>query len=97
MREHVERAAPASRVTAPAESEHAGGARGGRGWTSRLPGLGLALAVALAAGPIGGALPLIGGPVSGMVIGVLPATVVRPGPRLRPGLDVSGQPTGSRS
>jgi uncharacterized integral membrane protein (TIGR00698 family) len=40
---------------------------------------------------IGKLVPLLGGPVTGIVIGVLVATVARPGPRLRPGLSVASK------
>ncbi|MEU5089164.1 putative sulfate exporter family transporter [Streptomyces sp. NPDC021356] len=50
------------------------------------PGLLLAVAVAGAATVVGGWLPVVGGPVSGVVIGVLVAAVRRPGERLRPGI-----------
>jgi uncharacterized integral membrane protein (TIGR00698 family) len=65
-----------------------------RGWLprlrSRVPGLALATAVAVAATAIGRALPILGGPVSGIVIGVAIAAVRTPGPRLRPGIATAG-------
>ena len=54
--------------------------------TERLPGLGLAAGIAVIATVIGHVVPLVGGPVSGIVIGVGLAVVVKPGDRLRPGI-----------
>ena len=56
---------------------------------SRLPGLSLAVVVAVTATVIGRAVPLIGGPVAGIVIGVVLATALSPGARLRPGIVVA--------
>lgn len=50
------------------------------------PGLALAVAIAVVATVIGHAVPVVGGPVSGIVIGVAIATVLKPGARLRPGI-----------
>lgn len=52
----------------------------------RLPGLGLAAGIAVIATVIGHFVPLVGGPVSGIVIGVGLAVVLKPGARLRPGM-----------
>jgi len=58
---------------------------------SRLPGLALSAAIAVAATIIGRVVPLVGGPVTGIVLGVLVTSVVRPGPALRPGLAFAGK------
>lgn len=59
----------------------------------KLPGLALALGVAVVATGLGRVLPVIGGPVFGIVAGILLALVHRPGPALRPGLSFAGGPT----
>jgi uncharacterized integral membrane protein (TIGR00698 family) len=59
--------------------------------TTRLPGLGLAVAIAAAATVVGRRFPLVGGPVTGIVIGVVLATVIQPGARLRPGIAFSSK------
>jgi uncharacterized integral membrane protein (TIGR00698 family) len=56
------------------------------------PGLGLALLVAAAATPLGTLVPVIGGPVFGIVLGIVVGVFVSPGPRLRPGLGVAAKP-----
>lgn len=56
-----------------------------------LPGLALALAVAAAATAVGRLLPVVGGPVAGIALGVLVAVAVRPGERTRPGVDFAGR------
>lgn len=56
------------------------------GFTARLPGLALAVGVALVATALGRLVPVVGGPVSGIVLGVLVAVAVRPGERTRPGV-----------
>jgi uncharacterized integral membrane protein (TIGR00698 family) len=53
---------------------------------SRLPGLSLAVAIAVVATVVGRQFPLVGGPVTGIVIGVVLATLIAPGARLRPGI-----------
>ncbi|WAZ26444.1 putative sulfate exporter family transporter [Streptomyces cinnabarinus] len=58
---------------------------------ARLPGLALACAVALVATAAGRLAPVIGGPVSAVVLGVLVAVAVRPGERLRPGIAFAGR------
>lgn len=55
------------------------------------PGLGLAVAIAVVATVIGHVVPLIGGPVSGIVIGVGLASLLKPGARLRPGIRTAGR------
>lgn len=57
-----------------------------------VPGLVLAVAVAAVATPLGSLVPVIGGPVFGILLGIVLATVLRPGPRLRPGLGVAAKP-----
>ncbi len=52
----------------------------------KVPGVVLATGIAVVATLIGRAVPLVGGPVSGIVIGVVLATVLKPGDRLRPGI-----------
>ncbi|NUH35748.1 putative sulfate exporter family transporter [Streptomyces samsunensis] len=58
----------------------------GRGAAALVPGLALALALAVAGTAVGKEFPLIGGPVTGILLGVLLAAVVRPGARLLPGI-----------
>ncbi|MBR7828524.1 putative sulfate exporter family transporter [Actinospica sp. MGRD01-02] len=72
--------------------------------TSRLPGLALALGIAAVATVIGTRLPLVGGPVSGIVIGTVLASVLKLGDggrgsglgsriagRLRPGIGTASR------
>src|SRR5690625_3181108 len=49
-----------------------------RSITSVLPGLGLALAIGAVATAIGSALPLLGGPVAGVLLGLLTTGLSRP-------------------
>lgn len=56
-----------------------------------IPGLALAVAIAVIATGIGHVVPLIGGPVSGIVIGVALATVLKVGDRLRPGIKIASR------
>ncbi|GAA4790509.1 YeiH family protein [Actinomycetospora chlora] len=56
------------------------------------PGTVLALAVPAAATPLGALVPVIGGPVFGIVLGIVVGVFLRPGARLRPGLDVAARP-----
>jgi len=51
-----------------------------------LPGLALALAVAVAATVAGQHVPLVGSAVPGAVLGAVIALVIKPGARLAPGL-----------
>ncbi|MFG2937800.1 YeiH family protein [Streptomyces sp. NPDC048282] len=53
---------------------------------SRVPGLAMSFAVAVAATVIGKLVPIVGSPIPGIVIGALLAVVVKPGRRLRPGM-----------
>ncbi|MCD2189045.1 YeiH family protein [Actinomycetospora soli] len=57
-----------------------------------VPGLLAALAVAGVATAAGAEVPVVGGPVLGIVIGLLLATVLAPGPRWRPGFAVAARP-----
>lgn len=52
----------------------------------KTPGLAVAVGIAIPATVIGHLVPLIGGPVSGIVIGVGVATVIKPGALVRPGI-----------
>lgn len=54
--------------------------------SSVLPGLGLATAIAVVATLLGRAVPIVGGPVSAIVIGAVIAATVRPGARFAPGV-----------
>jgi uncharacterized integral membrane protein (TIGR00698 family) len=56
------------------------------------PGLVLALFVALAATPLGRAVPVVGAPVFGILLGLVLAAAVKPGEDLRPGLDFATKP-----
>lgn len=56
-----------------------------------LPGLALSAAIAVVATAIGHALPVVGAPVAGIVIGVLLASVRRPGTALGPGISFSSR------
>ncbi|MGW4033770.1 YeiH family protein [Streptomyces sp. NPDC004838] len=78
----------------PARGERdTGGAAGGLSrLTAHVPGLGLTLAIALVATVIGRLFPVVGGPVSGLVMGALLAALHRPGPRLRPGIGTAAKP-----
>ncbi|MGW3046117.1 YeiH family protein [Kitasatospora sp. NPDC001159] len=57
----------------------------------KIPGLALALGIAALATVLGRLLPLVGGPVTGILIGILIATLVRPGASLRPGITTAGK------
>ncbi|MHB1489943.1 MAG: YeiH family protein, partial [Cellulomonas sp.] len=61
------------------------------GAASRLPGLALAVAIAVVATAVGRMLPIVGGPVAGIVIGVVVAALVTPGPRWRPGITMASK------
>ncbi|GAA2250518.1 MULTISPECIES: YeiH family protein [Kitasatospora] len=58
---------------------------------SRVPGLALAVGIAAVATFAGGLVPLVGGPVSGILIGIAVAAVIRPGARLRPGITTASK------
>ena len=55
------------------------------------PGLLLTCAIAAVATLIGSVLPLVGGPVSGIVIGVVLAGLLKPGDRLQPGIRIASR------
>jgi uncharacterized integral membrane protein (TIGR00698 family) len=57
----------------------------------RLPGLALAVGIACVATVVGHYFPIVGGPVSGIVIGVGLAVFFRPGKRLRPGVTTASK------
>jgi uncharacterized integral membrane protein (TIGR00698 family) len=56
------------------------------------PGLAAAVVVAAVATAAGAEVPVVGGPVFGIVLGLLLATVLTPGPRWRPGFAVASKP-----
>ncbi|MGN6608730.1 MAG: YeiH family protein [Jatrophihabitans sp.] len=58
---------------------------------AEVPGLALAVAIATAATVVGRFVPVLGGPVSGIVIGVAVAALVKPGDRLRPGVNTASK------
>ncbi len=58
---------------------------------ARLPGLALATAIAAVATGFGKLFPIIGGPVTGIIIGVAVAAAVKPGARLKPGIGFSSK------
>ncbi len=80
-----ESTAPAALVLPHSEETSPGASRWGR-TASRIPGLTLAVVIALAATVIGRLVPIVGGPVAGIVIGVGVAALVAPGARWRPGI-----------
>ncbi len=57
----------------------------------RTPGLALAIGIAAVATIIGRFFPIIGGPVSGVVIGVLLATCLKSNDRLKPGIKTASK------
>jgi uncharacterized integral membrane protein (TIGR00698 family) len=57
----------------------------------RLPGLLLSVAIALVALGLGKAVPLIGGPVFGIVLGILVRNLVAPGGSYTPGIQFAGK------
>lgn len=62
-----------------------------RRWTALWPGVLLAVAIAVVATVFGRMVPVVGGPVTGIVIGVVLAAWRRPGERMRPGIRFSGR------
>jgi uncharacterized integral membrane protein (TIGR00698 family) len=80
-----------TRPSGPALARGTGPAARLRGPAARLPGLALAVGVALVATALGRLVPVVGGPVSAIVLGVLVAIVVRPGDRMRPGITFAGR------
>jgi uncharacterized membrane protein YadS len=83
------RTAPTTTPTTPA-APVAPAAPAARSFPDRargvLPGLSLAVAVAAVATVVGQHVPLVGSAVPGAVIGAVIALVVKPGPRLAPGI-----------
>ncbi|MFF6998267.1 YeiH family protein [Streptomyces sp. NPDC008313] len=65
--------------------------RWGRRLAERVPGLLLAVAVAAPASVLGAWFPVVGGPVAGVVMGVVVAAVRRPAERFRPGVAAAGR------
>lgn len=61
------------------------------GLLARAPGLTLAVVIAIVATVIGRFFPIIGGPVSGVVIGVLLATFLTLNDRLKPGIKTASK------
>ncbi|MES2093469.1 MAG: putative sulfate exporter family transporter [Actinomycetota bacterium] len=58
---------------------------------AKVPGLALAVGIAIVATAIGHLVPLVGGPVSGIVLGVALATIIKPSARLRPGMNTASK------
>jgi uncharacterized integral membrane protein (TIGR00698 family) len=56
-----------------------------------LAGLGLAVLIGAAATLLGRLVPIIGGPVFGIALGILVAAFIKPGAKLRPGLTVASR------
>ncbi|QNK00260.1 YeiH family protein [Dyella telluris] len=71
-------AVTASTTTAPSLSQ-------------RLPGIGLSVAIALLALGLGKLAPLIGGPVFGIVLGILVRNTMSPGGTFTPGIQFAGK------
>ena len=59
--------------------------------SQRLPGLLLAATIALVALGLGRVVPLIGGPVFGIVLGILVRNTVSPGGTYTPGIQFAGK------
>ncbi|MDG3010163.1 putative sulfate exporter family transporter [Rhodococcus sp. D2-41] len=59
--------------------------------TAHLPGVTVAVVIAVGATLVGKAFPLVGGPVTGIVAGVVIAALVKPGPRFQPGIKTAGK------
>ncbi|MFP5407645.1 MAG: putative sulfate exporter family transporter, partial [Gammaproteobacteria bacterium] len=57
----------------------------------RLPGLLLAVAIALVALALGRLVPLIGGPVFGILLGIVVRNLAKPGVRYTPGIHFGGK------
>lgn len=70
---------------------HTGAGNPGRGLPAVLPGLALAVGIAVAATLAGRLVPVLGGPVAAIVLGVLLAALLKPGGRLLPGIGVAGR------
>ncbi|MFF1278749.1 YeiH family protein [Streptomyces marokkonensis] len=95
MNDDSDRTTPDHIRAATARSTGAQAAVPGGSWAGqfmeRLPGLSLAVSVAVVATLVGRWFPLVGGPVAGIVIGVVLAAVRRPGKRLRPGVTTASK------
>jgi len=61
----------------------------GRSWFRSSPGLWLAVGVAVVASIVGRTFPIVSAPVTGIVIGLTLATIIKPGALLRPGIAVA--------
>ena len=61
------------------------------GLRARVPGLTLAVSIAAVATVIGRFVPLVGGPVTGIVIGLGLAVLLKPGLRLQPGITTASK------
>ena len=86
--EDLEPPSPAGEV--PAAASAPGGQVDRWSWLrGRLPGLALTLAIAVVATTLGTFVPIVGGPVTGIVLGVALAAMIRPGLRLQPGITFS--------
>ncbi|WP_338051387.1 YeiH family protein [Pseudonocardia acidicola] len=57
-----------------------------------VPGLTVSLLVAVAATALGHLVPIVGGPVFGIVLGIVLAAAIKPGDDLRPGLSFAAKP-----
>ena len=57
----------------------------------RTPGLLLALTIGLVAMALGRCMPLIGGPVIGIVLGIIVRNLLPPGERYQPGIAFTGK------
>lgn len=57
----------------------------------RAPGLALAVVIAIIGTVIGHAVPVVGGPVSGILIGLVLAILIKPGERLKPGIGTASK------
>jgi len=60
-------------------------------WIARIPGIALALSVAVVATIIGKSIPVIGAPIICIVIGVAIAAIRKPSERFRPGIATSSK------
>lgn len=80
---------PAARVGRPTRASPTALAAGARGI---VPGLVLAVVTAVAATPLGLALPVVGAPVFGVVLGMVVGVAIAPGQRLHAGLAFASGP-----
>ena len=86
--EDLEPPSPTGGVTAAAVAPEGQPGRWSR-LRSWLPGLALTLAIAVVATALGRLFPIVGGPVTGIVLGVALGAKIRPGVRLGPGITFS--------